>query len=391
MGKQENRRRPAVLLRCGTALMSALVALGLAEAGLRLAGFRAPQLLEPEAKRAYRHGPHESFVYRGYLPGTFVDFENPVRLNEWGFHERDYAADRPSPGAYRLMVLGDSYVAALSIPLERTFHEIVERKLAERDPMGCGAYEVIAFGQGARAQRDELAWLKTFGPKYRPDAVLLVFFCGNDVMENSPNLYRRAVAFGERYVKDVYPRKKEIFDRLLFTQRSRVNGLMAEALTTWIARHPKYLFPGADAGLFESPELGVYRSPPDADWAEAFNTTDELLRAVREECERQECPFLVACLQSPQAMGDSSAGLLRSRNAALDFEQPARWLRAWCDRNQVPLCDFQPALERAGLHRVFWRHDGHLNVRGNEAVADVLYDFIVRNSRPHAAGGQLGT
>ena len=127
-----------------------------------------------------------------------VDFANGVELNQLGFHDRDYVLERPTPRTHRVMVLGDSYVAAFEVPVRQTFHKRIEARLGVEDPLGHGSYQVIAFGQGASAQEAELGWLRAFGPRYRPDLVLLVFFCGNDVMENSPVLFDRAHDFASR-------------------------------------------------------------------------------------------------------------------------------------------------------------------------------------------------
>src|SRR5206468_7723459 len=84
---------------------------------------------------------------------------------------------------YRIMVLGDSYVAAWEVPLEETFHKRLEARLGEEDPFGRGSYQVIAFGQGRSAQEQEIQWMRRYAPIYRPDMILYLFFCGNDFME----------------------------------------------------------------------------------------------------------------------------------------------------------------------------------------------------------------
>ena len=62
---------------------------------------------------------------------------------------------------------------------------------------------MIAFGQGRSAQEAEIEWLREYGPVYKPDVVLLVFFCGNDFMENDPVTFSDASDFGRRYIAKV--------------------------------------------------------------------------------------------------------------------------------------------------------------------------------------------
>src|SRR5438094_6241149 len=89
-----------------------------AETALRLAGYRMPVLLPDSVRATYHLGRNSQFLYLGYLPGAVEDYATPVALNNLGFHDNSYAPERPSPSSYRIMVLGDSYVAAWEVPLE---------------------------------------------------------------------------------------------------------------------------------------------------------------------------------------------------------------------------------------------------------------------------------
>ena len=83
----------------------------LVELALRFQGYRVPLLLSDRVRAQYRVQPNAEFVYLGYLPGEVEDYANPVKLNSLGFHDRDYSVERPTPATYRILVLGDSYVA----------------------------------------------------------------------------------------------------------------------------------------------------------------------------------------------------------------------------------------------------------------------------------------
>lgn len=367
-------------------LFSLAVAMATGEVGLRIIGFQQPRILPAEVRTQYTKGPYAEFLYRGYLPGTFEDFENPVKLNQYGFHDRDYTTNRPSPTTYRVMVLGDSYVAGLSIPLAQIFHKRIEEQMKTRDPLKRGSYEVIAFGQGHRAQKAELEWLKEYGPKYHPDVILLMFFCGNDVMENDPDLFEGAHQFGDRYMKELLPRKEAFFQRWMLLPRSRMNGAIAEMATTYYAAHMYRYVHDLKKEDFISPELGVYQKPLAPEWQKAFAMTGELLRDLRSECKRQDAPLLIGCLEGPQAVGDVGENILWSDDPAIDFNQPSAWVKGWCATNQIPFCDLEESLVQAGRTKVFWRHDGHLNPYGNEVVALPLYRFILEHAQAQPEG-----
>lgn len=372
--RQRGEMGTPVWVNLALAAGSVLLVLLLAELGLRLAGYAMPRLLPASIRSTYRLEPGARFEYRGFLPGTFEDFANVVELNRLGFHDRDYAFARPLSDTHRVLVLGDSYVAAFEVPVQATFHKRVESRLRQQDPLQAGSYEWIALGQGNRAQEAQLQWLRRYGPRYRPDAVLLVFFAGNDVMENSASLFERAGRFGELYMREVVPRKSAFFDAALVVPGSRLNGLIAEVATQLYAAN-LYRFRDLTAAQLTSPELGVYEDPPRGPWRRAWQTTLELLDRIDDEARGLEAPLIVAGLSGPQAVGD--VGLQRLWGAeAVDWAAPLQRVESWAEARSVPFVDLTPALQEAGRRRVYWRHDAHLTPHGHEVVAATLYEAL---------------
>lgn len=367
--------------KAGLFLISLFATAALAEIGLRIAGFPAPHVLTPEDRRQYRGEPGSSFTYRGYLDGMFSDFATPVTLNSLGFHDVEHRAERAQTNDYRLLVVGDSYVAALSCPLETTFFRRLEDQLRSNQPLGARSYEVIACGQGNQAQDKEALYVEKLGPVYRPDAVLLLFFCGNDFMENSPETFKAAANFAAFYKKTVAPRKLACFDRLYRFRGSRLNGLFAAAATTWYANHLYLFHDDVTKEQLVSPELGVYRVPLTPEWERAYDKTAGALTHLKAMTDQLGVPLLVAGLSGPQAIGDlGQKQMMTGGQAGLDPLQPARWIETWCKTNAVPFVPLEPALTAAGRPRVFWRHDGHLNPFGNEVVTTPIYDLVVSNA-----------
>lgn len=381
MNEQTGPRKAGWKAKLGLFLVSLSLTALVAEVGLRLCGFEAPHVLTPEDRRQYKFEPGGSFIYRGYLDGMFSDFATPVRLNRLGFHDVEHRIERAATNTYRLMVVGDSYVAALSCPLEQTFYRRLEARLQRDNPLGRPSYEVIACGQGNQAQEKETLYVQKLGPDYRPDAVLLLFFCGNDFMENSPETFRAAAKFAALYKKVIAPKKLAFFDKVYRLRWSRLNGLIAAAATTWYANHLHLFCDDVKKDELVSPELGVYRVPLAPEWQRAYDRTGHLLADLKSEVAKLGVPFLVAGLSGPQAIGDvGQKQMMAGGGAGMDSLQPARWLEAWCKTNDVPYVGLEGALSAAGKHKVFWRHDGHLNPFGNEVVVAPLFDLVVRHA-----------
>ena len=90
------------------------------------------------------HAPGREFAYCGYDPNSTAKYVNVFHWNSQGYFDHDYNLRKP-PGVHRLVVVGDSYVEAVQVPLSRTFHKRWEAAL--NNPSHSGprpSFEVIA-------------------------------------------------------------------------------------------------------------------------------------------------------------------------------------------------------------------------------------------------------
>lgn len=104
---------------------------------------------------------------------AFYDYHGAS--NSLGYRDREHALER-SPGAYRIVVLGDSVGAGVMVVEgEEIFPPILEKMLQED---GIPA-EVINLSVSGYNTQQEVETLKDRGLAYRPDLVLLAY-CLND-------------------------------------------------------------------------------------------------------------------------------------------------------------------------------------------------------------------
>jgi hypothetical protein len=272
----------------------------------------------------------------------------------------------------------------MEVEARQAFHKLLEERLNAEDPLGRGSYEVIALGQGNRAQEAQLGWLRKFGPRYRPDLVLLVFFCGNDVMENSRVTFEKARRYAAFQLSVVAPRKLALYNRLFRISRSRLNGFVAERATALYASRMYLFHDDVTREQLQGPDAGVYDVPPSSEWLEAWKTSEVLLGRIRDEAARQGAPFALTVISGPQVIAEESQELLRRGGAGIDPQQPERWVVDWSAANGVPALSLGPALRAADPGKVFWRHDAHLTPFGHEVAADALYPFLVGLMRQRA-------
>lgn len=84
----------------------------------------------------------------------------------------------------RIMVLGDSYVEALHVPLEATFGQQIGAHLTNARLADGRRVEVVNVGVSGWGTDQQLLWLREMGYQYTPDIILLAFYPGNDFLNN---------------------------------------------------------------------------------------------------------------------------------------------------------------------------------------------------------------
>jgi len=103
-----------------------------------------------------------------------------VTYNSQGWRDEEHGFENNS-GAFRILVLGDSFMEAYSVELKDTFHKQLERFALENGV----PIEVINLGVGGYGTLQEYLVFDEIGKRYKPDIVLLGFFLTNDVTDNS--------------------------------------------------------------------------------------------------------------------------------------------------------------------------------------------------------------
>ncbi|MDH3208129.1 MAG: SGNH/GDSL hydrolase family protein [Gemmatimonadota bacterium] len=116
----------------------------------------------------------ESFIGREMRPMVSVyQRGNSFRTNRWAMRDRDYA-QTPPEGAYRIALLGQSYVAGDGVGDGETFEAIVEQRLNDEFAgSGASGYEILNFGVGSYSVLQQLLLLDRVAT-FEPNAVYFV-------------------------------------------------------------------------------------------------------------------------------------------------------------------------------------------------------------------------
>lgn len=355
---------PGVGLRLVTAAIVLAGELVAFEAALRWRGGTeaAPafqQLFMADDRIGYRLRPGATTTF------STAEFTTEIAINDAGV--RDEPIGPKSPGERRIVVLGDSLVLAVQVPLRETFCKVLERRLNAR-ASGGARYRVIDAGVQGYGPVEELLFFRGVASALQPDLVIVTTFVANDAVEAFDAAWRiepgrsRAVAARdetERTLRRLVRRSivLQIMRRRVqeLTERLGRSPAPERPVSTYLETPPDYITRG----------LQVARSAVGtlADEARAQHgaKTAIVLMPARFQIDPAEFSRLRA---SVETMG----GRLRVDGAS------ERFTAALADLH-LPMLDMLPRL-RQSPEGQFFAATVHLTARGHETVADALDAFI---------------
>jgi hypothetical protein len=361
------------------ALAAIAVSLLVAEAGVRLLTRTSPALLvtDPLVGKRFRTG----FAGRVFVPECACDVD--LRFNRDGLRGPDRPHPKP-PGTTRIALVGDSMVAAVATAEERTLARELERRLQAAEPET--GFEVMNAGVSSSSTGSELALYREVLARYCPDLVVLVFFAGNDLADNSaaltraPRLYFDLGADG-RLVQLPFAFEPQPLVEWL-DRHSRLYAWQKTALRQVRANLR------AARGTVEAIEL-VFAWPEPEPVAHAWAITGALLRAFRDETAARGARLvLVEAPAAEQVYDDLWASLERraaGKHIPLVRAHPDERLAALSREAGIPFLSLTKALRAAAPHRDSTRSDErlyyegrfHWTDAGNAAAAAAIHDFLL--------------
>jgi hypothetical protein len=297
------------------------------------------------------------------------EFTRDTTLNSIGFHDREHGP--PAPGVTRVILTGDSYVAAMTVPVEQTVAQRFEHHLnASSDH----PWEVFAVGHEGWGQKKELAALEAKGGAIHPDVVVTLFLPFNDFRNNSPELDE----VGKQEKRSLEVPASEV--PVLFFQWSVLNQLISHRLAVFLARNDQRI----------PVDFFAYSTEPDPMWERAWGITETLLLDTRAAATNLGADYLIASASTPSGVLGAEEGLdflMRTypamRGRSWDLDLPDRRLAQFCAEKGIPFMAMEPTFReetRAGK-RLHWPYNGHWNVEGNDLAGRLLAKMILERER----------
>lgn len=360
-----------------------VAAFAMLEVGVRFLHLVPDRFWEPDPLLGARLIPGAS----GWWSQEEREFLVPVTINSRGLHDFERDHDKPA-STTRILVLGDSFTEALHVPFDDGFTKVLERQL-NRD--AAQPVEVLNSGVSGYGTASETLYFENEGWRYQPDAVLLAFYPGNDIRNNSPTLEDafRPVYAPDGALQSIEPTRNSAppprSAALRFLRQLVLNRQpgLATALVKLGLFRPDTVRTSAEVGGIPV-GYGMYAVPPGAEWQDAWNRTAALLDRLRRAVESRGARFAMMVVTSreriyPDTWDEVVRGHPAMAGKTWDMAAPEKWVIDWCRERGVQCLEmtsrFQEALKKSEelLH---YRQDGHWTVAGHKLAGLSAATFV---------------
>ena len=339
------------------------------EAGLRLKGGSeaAPafqRLFMTDSRIGYRLRPGTETRFKT------SEFETDIRINAEG--TRDNEIGPKAPNERRVVVLGDSIVMAIQVPLVQTFCKRLEDRLNADRLAGPYHYRVINAGVQGYGPVEELLFYQHVVQRFDPDVVLVGLFVGNDAMEaadSAPKLREgRTPAARTRENVGVWLRRIVRRSMVLQIIRLRAVGFLERL--------------GKARPIDRALTMYLPSTPPDME--RGLGVTRECVTSIAALAEQHGARTGIVLLPARFQVADDDYARLKEavaesgetlvRDAATE-----RFARALSGL-PLPLMDALPLLRNSPRRaELFFQDTVHLTPLGHQVLADGLERFLLES------------
>ncbi|MGE3272505.1 MAG: hypothetical protein AB7P40_27415 [Chloroflexota bacterium] len=370
------RASPSWQARVLLVLIGVLLPLGLAEAGLRVAGAALPG----DYQTVSFAEAHPEFGRRN-RPGAgwkkTDEYTSWIEINSKSLRGAEIDYPKP-PGEYRILITGDSFTFGEQVNQDETFTQRLEDRLNAEQP-GLH-YRVLNAGSNGWATANEAVYLTKEGVRFSPDVVIVAFYVGNDISDN----YRRVATVSIAREADLALRGADSFEgprRIL--RRSELYTVFESGV---LAKLPWW----QDDGGSNSSDRKAPRNDQEAQ--EAWAITESLLARMRDVSESQGARFMVMVVPTAVTVAQRGDASDRDTDDEEDddggpevkpgMEDPHGQLADMLARLNITSLDLLPDFRRADNQikdRLYYRRNAHWTAAGHEVTTDALYEFLTEN------------
>lgn len=361
---------------------------------LRLTGIK-PTL--PSSCRKY-----DPLFYYSLIPNTTCRFKTTewdisYKINSRGLRDFEYSVEKPE-NAYRILMLGDSFIEGSGVPLETSYPKLLEKALNENSP---SKTEVIDAGVSAWSTIPEYFYLNEHGLGYKPDLVILNLNL-TDFLDDF-NFYNNLTDYGKSIMETKNPNKQKLTEPIFnLPQKTTVNQKdYSLRIKLWLDQNSavynllRKKIKSINTLPLESQNIGnihkdmfaLTRPEKPNNYEEAFGKTENTILKMKQLLEKNKIDFLIVLIphghlvsasewSSGRVVWGLKPGIVYSDRAFIDLEN-------WARKNSIKTFNLTPVLKLAsGNKKLYFDYDGHFNNDGQYAVAQAIFSYLTITPKP---------
>jgi lysophospholipase L1-like esterase len=299
---------------------------------------------------------------------TTADFSTDIAINSAGV--RDGELGPKAPDERRIVVLGDSLVLAVQVPLRQTFCKLMEARLNARS--NGLRYRVINAGVQGYGPVEEVLFYERVVAPLDPDLVVLVTFVANDAVE----AYEQAFRLHAGGPSIATPQRSLVADR--------VRHVVRRSMVLQIVRQRMDIVRGRFAwGNASRPDLRLltYATPEPPELTAGFEVSRTAVARLAADAARHQAKMAIVLMPARLQLDDDEfermRGPLLAAGYEMDVDSATTRFKAALQPLGLPILDMLPAFRQApDPHRVFFDSTVHLTPTGHAIAADAMLAFL---------------
>lgn len=388
----------------GLAFSSLVLGIFLGEIGLRLAKIEGLKKLPEPGHEVFspsfftQSDPNRGWSNRPGAKGWWqYEGESYVEINSDGLRDQEYSISKPK-NTFRIAILGDSFTLASQVPAQANYTSVLEKTLGNCQKFKGKKIEVLNFGVDGYGTAQQLITWREKVKKYNSDLVILSFFIGNDVIDNSRNLennyYRPFFVYNNGQLEPDFS-----FRNLTLSYSNRYLITTVDHLPDWLVNHSRILQVAKKAELeyrknnlvkhANQLSVATFREPEDDDWKEAWQITEDLLKLIHQEVNEQKSDFLLMLIADPMQVhqDEASRQFFQVSNKINNLYYPNERLKDIGKRHNFPVLDLAPTFQTYAQENQICLHGfekngtlcgGHWNLEGHQLAAKLIVNQLCK-------------
>ncbi len=344
-----------------------------------------------------------------------LDYWNASRTNSLGFLDREPPNPERAAATCHVSIIGDSFVEAMEVPIDRKLQVRLEELAASRLPHL--DVTTSAFGLRHSGQVQQLPFYDEYARRLRPKLLVLVFV-DNDFLDNTPvlrelNSGRWGRGRGEHRLEPIVRKRSDgelelgwssPQDQLPpsswppppWTARAMRKMTDHSWLAIWLYVKKGVLFPADRGQWFTMTVEALRRQPGYAALLEGWQPTTR--GAVRRMFTRKDIPpffedalqytrFALEQFQQRADRDGATLVILATHGLKLHGTHAFERMSKMAATLGIPVIDHADYILRQGaeLADARWPHDAHWSPAGHQWAAEALFEYI--EQRPEVCDG----